>query len=78
MAYYGIGHFDAALAQNTAMGARPWVAHSRDDYARMLLERDHAGDRERGRDLLSAARTEFEAMAMTAWAQRAQERLASV
>ena len=71
-------HFDAALAQNTAMGARPWVAHSRDDYARMLLERDHAGDRERGRDLLSAARTEFEAMAMTAWAQRAQERLASV
>jgi tetratricopeptide (TPR) repeat protein len=71
-------HFDVALTQNTAMGARPWVAHSRHDYARMLLQRDNAGDRERGRDLLSAARTDYEAMAMTAWAQRAQEVLAGI
>jgi hypothetical protein len=71
-------HFEAALAQNTAMGARPWVAHSRHDYARMLLERDHDGDRDRSRPLLIAARTEYEALAMTTWAQRAQELLASV
>ena len=71
-------HFDVALTQNTAMGARPWVAHSRHDYARMLLQRDNTGDRERGRDLLSAARTDYEAMAMTAWAQRAQEVLAGI
>jgi tetratricopeptide (TPR) repeat protein len=71
-------HFDVALTQNTAMGARPWVAHSRHDYAQMLLQRDNAGDRERGRDLLSAARTDYEAMAMTAWAQRAQEVLAGI
>jgi len=44
----------------------------------MLLQRDNAGDRERGRELLSAARTDYEAMAMTAWAQRAQEALAGI
>ena len=30
-------HFEAALALNTAMGARPWLARTQHDYAAMLL-----------------------------------------
>ena len=33
-------HFEEALRMNERMGARPWVAHTRTDYARMLLRRD--------------------------------------
>jgi class 3 adenylate cyclase/tetratricopeptide (TPR) repeat protein len=48
-------HFDSALAMNARMGARPWVARTQLDYARMLVKRDAAGDRERTRELLDAA-----------------------
>jgi len=37
------------------MGARPWVAHTQHDYARMLLSRGDAGDRERALGFLSVA-----------------------
>src|SRR5206468_12565927 len=30
-------HFEAALAMNTRMGARPWLAHTQHQYAVMLL-----------------------------------------
>ena len=40
-------HFDGALAMNTRMGAKPWVAHTQFDYAEMLLARDQPGDREK-------------------------------
>jgi len=32
-------HFEDALETNTRMGARPWVAHTQRDYARMLIDR---------------------------------------
>jgi tetratricopeptide (TPR) repeat protein len=48
-------HFEDALAMNTRMGARPWIARTQLDYARMLLQRDAAGDRDRARELLAAA-----------------------
>ncbi len=51
-------HFEHALAHNAAMGARPWLAHTRCDYARMLLTRREGDDRERAIVLLDeAART---------------------
>jgi class 3 adenylate cyclase/tetratricopeptide (TPR) repeat protein len=37
-------HFEDALAMNSAMGARPWLAHTQYQYARMLLARDQAED----------------------------------
>jgi tetratricopeptide (TPR) repeat protein len=40
-------HFATALANNTRMGARPWVAHTHHDLAMMLLARNGPGDRER-------------------------------
>jgi tetratricopeptide (TPR) repeat protein len=38
-------HFEQAIETNAKMGAPPWVAYTQDDYARMLLARDEAGDR---------------------------------
>ena len=58
-------HFEAALAMNERMGARPWLAHTQRDYARMLLERAEAGDRERATDLLESATAIYGELGMT-------------
>jgi predicted ATPase/DNA-binding SARP family transcriptional activator len=55
-------HYDAALAANARMGARPWHAHTENDYARMLLARGGRGDRQRARALLDAARATYRAL----------------
>ena len=49
-------HFEAALEMNERMGARPWVAHTRNDYGRMLLRRAGPGERERGEQLRASAK----------------------
>ena len=43
-------HFEDALVMNERLGARPWIAHTQHDYARMLIARDLRGDRERAHD----------------------------
>lgn len=48
-------HFEDALEMNSTMGARPWVAHTQHDYARMLWERDEPGDRELAVERLNEA-----------------------
>jgi DNA-binding SARP family transcriptional activator len=48
------GHFEHALEQNARMGARPWLAHTQYDYARMLIERGDPGDAERAGELLDS------------------------
>ena len=48
-------HFEDALAMNAETGALPWLARTRNDYARMRLARDGPGDRERARELLDAS-----------------------
>ena len=64
-------HFEDALAMNARMGARPWLAHTQEDYARMLLDRDAAGDRERAQLLLSEALAMYEELGMPASAASA-------
>jgi tetratricopeptide (TPR) repeat protein len=44
-------HFEDALAMNRRLGARALGARAESDYARMLLERDAPGDRERALQL---------------------------
>jgi tetratricopeptide (TPR) repeat protein len=39
-------HYQSAEELNARIGARCWLAQSRADHARLLLERDRAGDRE--------------------------------
>lgn len=48
-------HFEDALQANERMGARPWLAHTRVAFARMLRSRDGPGDRERAVNLLAQA-----------------------
>ncbi len=48
-------HFQDALAMNAKTGARPWVARTQYDYARMLLARNLLGDRKTAADFLTRA-----------------------
>ena len=65
-----VGHFEDALAKNAEMGARPWLAHTEYDYARMLLARGEPGDRERARELIAAAEESAERLGMRALSAR--------
>ena len=49
-------HFDQALAMNARMGAKPWLAHTQFQYARVLLAGAAPGDVARARILLDDAR----------------------
>jgi DNA-binding SARP family transcriptional activator len=64
-------HFERALELDAGMGARPWVAHGRLAYARMLLSRDGPDDRSRAREQLRAALAEYRELGMEAWADAA-------
>jgi DNA-binding SARP family transcriptional activator len=70
--------FERALELNARMGARPWVAHTQHDYARMLTRRGAPGDDKRASELLQAARNAYEELGMTAWQTSATADLASV
>jgi DNA-binding SARP family transcriptional activator len=67
------GHFELALHMNARMGARPWVAHTQHDHARMLLDRDAAGDRARGTELIGEALATYRELGMQSWAEKASE-----
>ena len=48
-------HFEKAMAANERMGARPWLAHSRFAYARMLVSRSRQEEQDRAGKLVAAA-----------------------
>ncbi len=50
-------HFQRALLVNERLGAHGWLAHTRHEYAQMLLARADPHDAERARALLAEART---------------------
>jgi DNA-binding SARP family transcriptional activator len=56
--------FEDALAMNVRIGARPWLAHTQDDYAHMLLRRGEPGDAEKARGLLESARAAYRELGM--------------
>jgi DNA-binding SARP family transcriptional activator len=62
-------HFEAALAMNERMGARPWLAHTQEDYGRMLLDR---GETERASGLIAAALATYRELGMDTHAARAR------
>jgi DNA-binding SARP family transcriptional activator len=64
-------HFEDALAMNVRIGARPWLAHTQEDYARMLLEREGPGDAERAEELLEAALATYRELGMESYAASA-------
>jgi hypothetical protein len=63
-------HFDAALAMNARMGARPHVASTSYHYGRMLATSSDEARRARARRLLQRAEIEASALGMTSLATR--------
>jgi len=57
-------HFESALAMNTEMGARPWVAHTYRNYASMLVARDGRGDRAKAQQHVSQAVAGYDGLGM--------------
>lgn len=60
-------HFERALEHNTRMGARPWVAHTQREWARMLCARAGSGDHELADQLSAQALTTFGELGMRRW-----------
>jgi DNA-binding SARP family transcriptional activator len=64
-------HFGSAIEMDRRTGGRPWLAHTQADYARMLLARGEAGDREQARELIAHARATYDRLGMHTHAARA-------
>ena len=68
-------HFEDAVAMNTRIGALLPLAHTRHDYAAMLLARGEPGDRDRASALLRSSLSSAQKMGAHALEQRAGARL---
>jgi tetratricopeptide (TPR) repeat protein len=70
--------FELALEMNVGMGARPWVAHTQHDHARMLIRRGAPKDESRAGELLQAARHDYKQLGMTGWVESASAELTAL
>jgi DNA-binding SARP family transcriptional activator len=57
-------HFELALKMNASMGSQPWVAHTQEDFARMLVARGDMRDRTQAAKLIGDALTTYRALGM--------------
>jgi tetratricopeptide (TPR) repeat protein len=57
-------HYEDGIEVNRRIGARPWLAHTQEDYARMLLARGDAGDAENATRLLDAVVATYRELGM--------------
>jgi DNA-binding CsgD family transcriptional regulator len=69
-------HFDAALTMNSRIGAHAPLAHTKHDYAAMLLARGAAGDRQRAAALLQDSLDSARQLGMRGLEERASARIA--
>jgi DNA-binding CsgD family transcriptional regulator len=69
-------HFDAALTMNSRIGAHAPFAHTKHDYAAMLLARGAAGDRQRAAALLQDSLDSARQLGMRGLEERAAARIA--
>jgi len=68
-----IAHFDDALELSAQVGARPWLARSQHEYARMLIQRNAPGDEEKVKELLTEAITTYRELGMPTFLENAEE-----
>jgi DNA-binding SARP family transcriptional activator len=61
-------HYEAALATNRRLGARPWLAHTQADYARTLFARGEPTDAAKAHSLLNEARATYSELDMASYA----------
>jgi eukaryotic-like serine/threonine-protein kinase len=71
-------HFEYALQFDDRMGARPWAAYTRYEYARMLFTRDGEGDRDHALKLLGTALKTATAIGMKPLVRRVNSLIAKV
>jgi len=64
------GHFQHAMDFNTRLRALPWLAHSKHQYAGMLLSRDREDDRQRAEVLLAEALATARSLGMSGLERR--------
>ena len=64
--------FEEGIEVNARAGAQPWLAHTRRDYAEMLVRRGRPQDRVRSHELLEAAHEGYARLGMEHWAERAR------
>jgi DNA-binding SARP family transcriptional activator len=69
-------HFEDALEMNTRIGARPWLAHTKQQYAAMLLARGKAADHHKAKQLLHEALATAEELGMQALKEKVKNALA--
>ena len=65
-------HFEVAHEMNERIGARPWLAHSLSDHARMLVARNSPNDRKRADELFAAALATYRELGMESYAREAE------
>jgi DNA-binding CsgD family transcriptional regulator len=70
-----IRHFESALAMNLKIGAHAPLAHTRYDYAAMLLARDGPGDKDRAAASLQLSLESARALGMHGLEARSTDRL---
>ena len=63
-------HFERALALDEGLQAWPWHAHTRYEYALVLLQRNRKQDRACATELLASAAATAERLGMVALGQR--------
>jgi tetratricopeptide (TPR) repeat protein len=73
-----VRHFEDALAMNARIEARPWLAHTQEQYATMLLARRQSGDRDQAAALLDAALATARELGMRALEQRIMARITRI
>ena len=73
-----VKHFEGAIKTNARIGARPLLARSQHEYARMLIERGDSGDRDKTRALLTEATATYRELGMPTFLENAEELLAKL
>jgi len=71
-------HFETALEMHRRLGARPLIAHTEHDFARVLLARGEAADRRRALQLAGDALATARELGMVALAERAEALLQEI
>ena len=66
-------HFEDAIETNARIGARPFLARTQHEYARMLIERGDSGDKEKARTLLAEATATYLELGMPTFLENAEE-----
>jgi hypothetical protein len=73
-----VEHFEAAIETNARIGARPFLARSQHEYARMLIEHNESGYKVKAKALLTEATATYRELGMPTFLEDAEDLLKNV